>query len=463
MPVIAQETAQVRVAHGTLPPFRPRRVAFFANLLSLFFGNEQETELLIEKVGGIESYGGRLIPILNLIYNGGPSDLVLEKAPSGPLLSYFTDTLGLTLPKLFILSHDDYLEIGSKLRSRKPITQISLIPSELRTHQLELIDGYVTDQVLTEFASYFRSTTLTSLEGSRYGNNKWLLHNHLEEQGLPVFETVMTSDAGEVMEGLATLRRRGYRRAVIKSQVGASGIGIQRFETDCSSPEIPNLLFHEGPCMLQGWIERGHKGITLIHSPSIQLFLDEQEGIYLYDITEQILGHDSVHQGNISPPHYLAEDLKLQEELNRQATVAAQWLFQQGYRGTASVDFLVAAGDHISTRSVYVCEINARVTGATYPSILARHFLPNRAWLLRNLKFTEPQPAQHLLDLLSDHQHLFRPGNTGGILPINFNSAEDERIEKGQFLCLGQDVQHCQQFLQWGEEDLPIDWAYIRD
>ena len=326
-----------------------------------------------------------------------------------------------------------------------------------------MIDGYVTDQTLAAFAEYCESSTLTSLTGSRQGNNKWRLHDYLEKQGLPVFDTVMTSNPREVSQGLDALRQQGYRKAVIKSQVGASGIGIQQLATDDSSVDVPELLFHEEPCLLQGWLETGRRQITEIQSPSIQLFLSDEDGIYLYDVTDQILGHDSVHQGNISPPQYLADNPALLEELNRQAIIAAQWLYQQGYRGTASVDFLVATREKPEDQTVYVCEINARVTGATYPSILARHFMPQGAWLLRNLKFTEPQPAQHLLDLLSEHQHLFHPGQTGGVLPINFNLTEHGKVLKGQFLCLGENVQQCQQFLIWGEEDLPIDWDYIRD
>ena len=463
MAVLQPEPISVRIEHGILPPFRPRRAAFFANLLSLFFGNEAETNLLKERVGGIESYGGRLIPILNLLYGGGPTDLILEEPPSTPLLHYFADTLGLDLPNLFTLSHQDYLEIGTRIRSGDPLAEISPIPIELREHQLETIDGYVTDTALAAFAEYFQSKTLTTVTGSRQGNNKKLLHEYLELQGLPVFDTILIHSANEVAHGLTQLRRQGYRRAVLKSQVGASGIGIQKLETEGNSIEIPDLLFKEGPCLLQGWLEPGHHQISTIQSPSIQLYLDEEDGIFLYDVTDQILGHDSVHQGNISPPPYLEKDDELQAELDRQASVAAQWLFEKGYRGTASVDFLVATRDGPSDRTVYVCEINARVTGATYPSILARHFLPQGAWLLRNLKFTEPQPAQHLLDLLSDHQHLFHPGKPGGVLPINFNSNEHGKVLKGQFLCLGEDVHHCQQFLQWGEEDLPVDWDYIRD
>lgn len=452
-----------------LPPFRPRRAAFVANLLSLFFGNEEETRLLQEEVGGIESYGGRLIPILDLLYAGGPTDLVLEAAPEEALLDYFSETLGLRLPTLHTLSHAHYLELGDQLKAQQPLaTKLAAVANGLRASQLETIDGYVTDPILGALAAHCGTSTLSSFEGSRRGNNKYLLHTHLESAGLPVFETLMAASPEEVPQALAQLHAKGFERAVIKSQVGASGIGILKLATRSTEKSVPDLLFYEGPCMVQGWLDHDQPGVGVIHSPSVQLYLDDLSGVYLYDITEQILSHESVHEGNVSPPPHLVDHPEVQDELYRQATVAAEWLFRQGYRGTASVDFLLtmpSPGQEATfPPRAYICEINARVTGATYPSILARHFLPEGAWLMRNLKFLPAQPAQRILDLLDAQGHLFRPGReAGGVLPINFNSNQAGLVEKGQFLCLAPTVEQCERFLALGEADLPIDWDYVRD
>ena len=453
----------VEIMGGRLPLFRRRRAAFVANLLSLFYGNEEETALLRQLVGGLESYGGRLIPILNLLYRGGPCDLVLEREPEPVLLGYLAHTLRLDLPRIHTLAHEAYLDIGRQLSQTQSLARHSEIPDRLRTHHLESIDGYVTDPALGQLAGYCQTRTLSTLAGSRRGNNKWLLHQHLQSHGLPVFDTLLAAGPGEVLLCLQKLRANGYTRAVIKSQVGASGIGIQRLRTDDPSPKAPALLFYEGPCMIQGWLEIGLGDITAIHSPSVQLYLDELQGIYLYDMTEQILSRESVHEGNLSPPPHLRDDDATLEAVYEQAAIAARWLFQQGYRGTASVDFLLTTTNNDSPPTSYVCEINARVTGATYPSILARHFMPHGAWLMRNLKFKQAQPAQHLLDLLAVNRHLYEPGKDGGVLPINFNTNEGGLVEKGQFLCLAQTVSHCQRILSLGEHDLPIDWDYARD
>ena len=69
---------------------------------------------------------------------------------------------------------------------------------------------------------------------------------------------------------------------------------------------------------------------------------------------------------------------------------------------------------------VVVCEVNARVTGATYPSLLARHFLPQRAWLMRNFAFAPRLTCAEALAALDDAGLLFTPGRDEGLLPINF-------------------------------------------
>ena len=113
----------------------------------------------------------------------------------------------------------------------------------------------------------------------------------------------------------------------------------------------------------------------------------------------------------------------------------ARWLHSTGYRGPASIDFHVALrGESVEVRA---CEVNARVTGATYPSLLARHFQKRGAWLMRNLALPDAMAAGDLLDLLGRAAHLFSPGDASGCVPVNFNIDAEGRVVKGQFLFLG--------------------------
>jgi hypothetical protein len=441
--------------------WRDRSAIFVANLLAMFFGNEDQTRLLEHEISGADSYGARLVPIMGLLFGGCRNVLVLERRPDAALCAYFGDDLGVCLPDIHVLPHRDYLRLSAALRENGPLPHEATIQSWCE-HPADALDAFVTDETIAALARRVGKRTLSTPEGSKAGNNKLLLHQHLEREGLPVFETRIAESPADVPRCLRELARLGFDHAVAKSQIGASGIGLIKMSTHGAGAPVQQLFFHEGPCMVQGWVQKGLHGVTHIHSPSVQMFLDDHS-VYLFDLTEQILSHQSVHQGNESPPPYLAEFPGLMEELFRQAGAAGLWLHEQRYRGTASVDFLVAALGEPGAFRVYACEINARVTGATYPSVLARHYLPRGGWLMRNLKLVEPVDGASILRFLEEHGHLFHPHRESGILPINFNLTPDGLVEKGQFLCLGETPAACHEMLLRAEEDLPVDWEYVRD
>ncbi len=212
--------------------------------------------------------------------------------------------------------------------------------------------------------------------------------------------------------------------------------------------------------MVQGWLDETVRNIRHMGSPSIQMFLDDNT-VSFFDITEQVLNANSVHEGNLSPPPYFHNGDLVYEELFRQAAAAGSWLHEQEYRGTASVDFLVV--DNCGNIEVRVCEINARITGATYPSVIARHFLPLDAWLMRNVRFDKPLKGTSLLKMLDQAGYLFHPDMQEGVLPINFNLDKNGSVLKGQFLCLGKHLKDCLAILEQTESMLPLSWCYDRD
>ncbi|CAN5298394.1 hypothetical protein BH23VER1_BH23VER1_34070 [soil metagenome] len=448
------------------PSHWDRDIVFFANLLSLFFGNESQTKALADTVGEVDSYGGRLLPVLDLIFRGPPGRapqnlLVLERPPDPALCDYFTNALGLSLPRTESLTHHQYLALPGADEAH-PVLQMAL------GSPARWVDGYVTDPTLEAIAARVGKRTLSSLEGSHRGNNKLLLHQFLEAQGLPTIPAEVIANQDALAPAAARLVRAGFTAGVLKSQVGASGIGMEELPSLvalASSYTIPEPYFYEGPCLLQGWLAPGCLGVTAIRSPSVQMFLgDTADAIAHFDITEQILGDSSVHQGNVSPAPYLAGQPAVRDELLRQARIAARWLHDQGYRGTASADFLLATHDPAQPPHAYLCEINARVTGATYPSVLARHLLGGRgAWLLRNLRLSEPNSGQEVLADLAATRHLYQSGAPAGILPVNFNFGPDGTVRKGQFLCLAANPAECHDLLELAASKLPTQWSPDRD
>ncbi len=453
-------TVEIKNVPGQLPTFWDRSVIFFANMHSIFYDNHGELERLKQQVMGVDTYGGRLIPIINLIFKGDNNLLVLERSPDQALLRYFEEDLGLSLPNMAILSHSVYDSLITKV-DKLLHDEINPILTMIHQHEASWIDGFVSDNVLINIAKALNKPTISSLDGSKRGNNKFLLHNNLSEKGFPVFDTITASSSGDVSSCIAILRKKGYKKAVVKAQIGASGIGMANMSTNSANTHsIPEHFFFEGPCMVQGWLDDTFRNIRHMGSPSIQMFLDDNT-ISFFDITEQVLNTNSVHEGNLSPPPYFHKGDLIYGELFRQAAAAGSWLHEQEYRGTASVDFLVV--DNCGSIEVRVCEINARITGATYPSVIARHFLPLDAWLMRNIKFDKPLRDTSLLKILDQAGYLFHPGMQEGVLPINFNLDENGSVLKGQFLCLGKELEDCLTILEQIESILPLSWCYDRD
>ena len=331
-------SVEIKNIPGQLPAFWDRNVIFFANMQSIFYENHGGLERLKQQVTGVETYGGRLIPIINLIFRGDNNLLVLERPPDQTLIRYFEKDLGLSLPNMAILSHsvyDSLLNQGDKLIR----DEINPTLTTIHQHNATWVDGFVSDNVLMNLAKALNKPTISSLAGGKRGNNKFLLHNNLSEKGFPVFDTIPASSPDDVPTCIATLRKKGYKKAVVKAQIGASGIGMTNLSTNSDNTNsIPEHFFFEGPCLVQGWLDETVKNIRHMGSPSIQMFLDDSTAS-LYDITEQILNADSIHEGNLSPPPYFSKDDWVFEELFRQAAAAGSWLHEQGYRGTASVDF----------------------------------------------------------------------------------------------------------------------------
>lgn len=453
-------TGQTHIHPGELPPFSNRSVVFFANLMSMFFGNIEQMKQLKKEVSGADTYGGRLLPIIDILFKGGRNLLILEKEPNESILKYQREVLELSLPDYMTFPMEFYELIGIDYISTYIGKQMENLILKMSSHPAKWVDGFVTDQRLVSLASRMNKSPINNEDECRNANNKLHLYYHLLETGLPVFDTEIAASPRDVERCLKVLRKKGYERAVAKSQIGASGIGMIHLNTYRYKLDLPEFMFYEGPCLIQGWMDCGTNGIEGVDSPSVQLYVGDGS-IHIYDITEQILSKDRIHEGNVAPPEYLDDRTEVKEELILQASKAGEWLYDQGYRGTASVDFLLV--HRLGRIEVRVCEINARVTGATYPAILARRFMPCGAWIMRNVKTDKPMDGDELMKMLEKAGALYYPGKNEGFLPINFNLDERRKVIKGQFLYIGDNFKDCVEGMYDFRKVLPLEWQYDRD
>ena len=110
-------TVQTCIHPGELPPFSNQSVVFFANLMSMFFGNIEQMNQLNREVSGANTYGGRLLPIIDILFKGGRNLLILEKEPNESILKYQEEVLELSLPDFIIVPRELYEAISQDNRT----------------------------------------------------------------------------------------------------------------------------------------------------------------------------------------------------------------------------------------------------------------------------------------------------------------------------------------------------------
>ncbi|MEW6429414.1 MAG: hypothetical protein AB1568_15425 [Thermodesulfobacteriota bacterium] len=446
------EGTGVRTAIGILPSCRRESVIFLANLECVFFGDTDRTRDIVANITGFRGYGSRLLPVLSLLYRGDANLLLVGEEPDQSLCSYFSQTLHLALPEVALLEIPAGCAVGS-LAFPGGIGQLA-------SHPATLLDGYVTDPNLEGLAARLGRRAVNTYPVCRHANDKVRLFRFLGAAGLPVFDGREATDGEGVRSALAELDALGYRRAVVRAALGASGFGMQVLE--CRGGQLVSPLLLDGETLLvQGWMEEGGRGVLRVESPSVQFYSGPGGEAVLYDLTEQLLSAASVHEGNLAPPLGLAADGAVRRTILDQAATVVAWVHSLGYRGPGSIDFLVV--EQGGGVRVHVCEVNARVTGATYPSLLALNCNPGGAWLMRNFVFAPCLTAAAFLDLLDGKGLLFRPGRGHGILPINVIGGEKGMLRKCQLLFLAPAGEDCRRMMEEFPALLPAACRFDRD
>jgi hypothetical protein len=453
----------VTEAIGELPALWPDSALFFADLYAIFYGDPEKTRQLESNVSGFFGYGGRLIPMLGLLYRGGGNLLILQEPVDPAPLAYFRDRLGLVLPTIEVLDHHRFATFHEGLAADPALLE------RLKAHPAARLDGYVTDPPLERIARRLNKDLVNTYAESRRANDKVALERFLGGAGLPLFDGGEAEPGPDLVARLKDLEGLGYHRAAVRSSLGASGFGVATVDLS-SGPEaaaetLPAFLAAEERLLVQGWVEPGTREVEAVTSPSVQFFCGDK-GITLFDLTGQLLRDASIHEGNVAPPldlpNELPADRALTAEILAQSREVVRWVAATGYRGTGSIDFLVFR--RAGRWRVVVCEVNARVTGATYPSLLARRFLPQRAWLMRNFAFVPAFSCGGALDALDAADLLFTPDKDEGVLPINFIRADGSwRVEKAQLLFLAGRPERCVELVEACGDLLPARGRYARD
>ena len=222
-------TPKTKRCIGELPPFWDRSAIFFSNIHSIFYDNHEEAKHLLKGISGATGYGGRVLCVLNLLYRQQPNLILLEAKPDEGLTRYLSKDLGLSLPDYAILDHPGYRKLASSeevSKRKKP----HAILKKLMEHPAHWIDGFVTDSRLAKIASVLGKQTISTLQGSKNGNNKYLLYQYLVEQKLPV-GCLIDINLGKVVKAVSSPFVDGAARraaGIDDVAVGREGLTGQR-------------------------------------------------------------------------------------------------------------------------------------------------------------------------------------------------------------------------------------------
>jgi len=238
--------------HRRMPPLHRGGALYLGNLYAIFYGDGSRTRELMGRVSGFFGYGGRLLPIVDLLYPQGPNLLLLEQIPDPPLLDLLGGHLALSLPRFEVIEPEQASTFEQGLASRPDLLpQAGIQPGFW-------IDGFVADAELERLGHHFGLRPATTCIASRHANDKSRLRLFLESQGLPRFDGGLVHNLEDVARMGIQLRGMGYRRAALRAAIGASGFGFWPVDLEGGDPlPDPPHLFEHGPAQLEGRLAPG--------------------------------------------------------------------------------------------------------------------------------------------------------------------------------------------------------------
>lgn len=256
----------------------------------------------------------------------------------------------------------------------------------------------------------------------RNANMKHVIRARAEAKGVPVTpaELVRTQhSAADSAELTAAIERtRGVTgRVVVKGSFGASGSSTFVVETEA---DIAGCV---------GAVTRRHDNdvyiveplYDIVCSPSIVMWIDSGGGgVSCVSVNDQCIDRRLVFAGSTYP-----SVASLLPGMIEAASVITRTLEEEGFSGAAGFDFCEYDDPVTGTRSFFLSELNARINGGMYATVLmerlnraqAQRSMPSVSALRSTAVFTSPTTFAAVRDRCGEL--MFNPLTGAGVVPFN--------------------------------------------
>ncbi len=210
-----------------------------------------------------------------------------------------------------------------------------------------------------------------------------------------------------------TISSSSHNKVFIRRGLGASGYGQYLIDGSNNTNIYNQLKAVYDEIETSGGDYLVEEFLNVSNSPSVIAFIDESKIIPLAQTTQVL--HDRKHAGNLI-------DLTEDQNYIRFAMPLLENMFENGYYGQVGIDFIN------TDKGLYICEVNARGTGAFFPASVLYRINTGvgndsmKVVMSDTIKISAPEDINSYYDKLERAK--LEPKDNGGVGIIEINPAK---------------------------------------
>lgn len=391
---------------------------------NILYLNDRHEEKDTEREDKRKLYEKRILPLLE------EGDAAVFAERTDPFLFDYYRSLGLaSVKKKNIFYAKDYLKYPSLT---KAVLANQTIIDKIKKINIDTLIPYIESYDTEKLSKKIGSNLMRSSSFVDWINDKSNFRRVAEEEiGLKIIPGCQ-SNPKKAEEDFKNIKRKGYKKIILKKERSASGFGIFAVETikDLRKCLKDNL---EDNFVMEVFIE------NVKFSPNAQYFVTK-ENIFSLGASDQILNDNFIHSGNIYPS-LIHKKMDLYGEMEEISNKICRYLQSKNCFGLIGIDFVIT-----NKNEIFPVETNVRINGSTFPNLIAKKMFEeseNIFWKSFMFKFP-PQLFENFFAVSKDK--FINQKNKLGILPIGVDAIDS--LGEGYFMAIGESHKQVNNFYE---------------